>query len=309
LETRATPRYAQQARYSLIGRDGKGGLAHKIGRDKPAADVTHHDITPHLAEIHRRGAVVMAARTRTHVSAAFAHAIRSSNAYTRPAGAVDWRIESNPVHAIPADPDANRAGKRHLSPQEFRAFWRWLETRDETCVTAPALRLIMATGQRVMEVLGLAVQQYDPNEQLLDWPSTKNGKPHTIPIPPQGVEILKRAVPSRTGFFFPSPKKINVPPTMNAAEKLVKVYVAQAGVPHFCPRDLRRTWKTTAGAAGLSKEIRDRLQNHARQDVSSRHYDRYEYLAEKRAAMATWSAYLARILAGEFDQSAAKRAA
>jgi hypothetical protein len=45
--------------------------------------------------------------------------------------------------------------------------------------------------------------------------------------------------------------------------------------------------------------MRDRLQNHARGgDASSRHYDRYDYLLEKRAAMAKWSAYLDRILAG-----------
>jgi hypothetical protein len=31
---------------------------------------------------------------------------------------------------------------------------------------------------------------------------------------------------------------------------------------------LRRTWKTLAGKAGVPKEIRDRIQNHALQDVS-----------------------------------------
>ena len=36
--------------------------------------------------------------------------------------------------------------------------------------------------------------------------------------------------------------------------------------PDFTPftaRDLRRTWKTLAGDAGIPKEMRDRLQNHA----------------------------------------------
>jgi hypothetical protein len=44
---------------------------------------------------------------------------------------------------------------------------------------------------------------------------------------------------------------------------------------------LRRTWKTLAGNAGISKEMRDRLQNHSKGDVSSRHYDRYDYLVER----------------------------
>ncbi|STI85422.1 integrase [Escherichia coli] len=52
--------------------------------------------------------------------------------------------------------------------------------------------------------------------------------------------------------------------------------------------DLRRTCKTLMGEAGISKEIRDRIQNHALNDVSSKHYDRYDYLPEKRRALEIW---------------------
>jgi hypothetical protein len=46
------------------------------------------------------------------------------------------------------------------------------------------------------------------------------------------------------------------------------------------------------GEIGLSKSIRDRLQNHALNDVSSKHYDRYEYLPEKRKALEAWESHL-----------------
>jgi len=42
------------------------------------------------------------------------------------------------------------------------------------------------------------------------------------------------------------------------------------------------------GELGISKELCDRIQNHALQDVSSRHCDRYDYLAEKRDALEQW---------------------
>ena len=45
-------------------------------------------------------------------------------------------------------------------------------------------------------------------------------------------------------------------------------------IPIANNRDLRRTWKTLAGKAGVSKEIRDRIQNHALHDASSKSYDR-----------------------------------
>lgn len=47
------------------------------------------------------------------------------------------------------------------------------------------------------------------------------------------------------------------------------------------------------GELGISKELRDRIQNHAFQDVSTKHYDRYSYLPEKRRALEAWEARLA----------------
>lgn len=55
--------------------------------------------------------------------------------------------------------------------------------------------------------------------------------------------------------------------------------------------------RTLAGKAGVPKEIRDRLQNHALQDVSSKHYDRWNYMAEKRAGMAKWDEFVRAMLA------------
>jgi hypothetical protein len=46
------------------------------------------------------------------------------------------------------------------------------------------------------------------------------------------------------------------------------------------------------GELGVEKSVRDRLQNHALQDVSSRHYDRYDYQKEKLSALLTWEKWL-----------------
>ena len=53
----------------------------------------------------------------------------------------------------------------------------------------------------------------------------------------------------------------------------------------FIPRDFRRTFKTLAGQLKITKEIRDRIQHHALHDVSSVHYDRYDYNEEKLEAL------------------------
>ena len=74
-------------------------------------------------------------------------------------------------------------------------------------------------------------------------------------------------------------------------------------------RDLRRTWKTLAGKAGVPKEIRDRIQNHALQDVSSKHYDRWHYMPEKRAGMAKWDKFVRALLKKKKANDTLKQAA
>jgi len=42
--------------------------------------------------------------------------------------------------------------------------------------------------------------------------------------------------------------------------------------------------------------MRDRIQNHALQDVSSKNYDRWTYIPEKRAAMKQWNEVVTALL-------------
>jgi integrase len=53
------------------------------------------------------------------------------------------------------------------------------------------------------------------------------------------------------------------------------------------PHDLRRTCATQA-ALGVLREDRMAVLDHAQPGVHSKHYDHYERLAEKRAALAVW---------------------
>jgi len=46
----------------------------------------------------------------------------------------------------------------------------------------------------------------------------------------------------------------------------------------------------------VPKEIRDRIQNHALQDVSSKNYDRWTYMPEKRAGMDNWDKFVTSLL-------------
>lgn len=71
-------------------------------------------------------------------------------------------------------------------------------------------------------------------------------------------------------------------------------------IPVVTNRDLRRTWKTLAGKAGVPKEFRDRIQNHALQHVSSKSYDRWSYMPEK--GMTRWDKFVRALLAKKADR-------
>lgn len=70
--------------------------------------------------------------------------------------------------------------------------------------------------------------------------------------------------------------------------KQMRKYCNRKNIQPFTPRDIRRTFKTLAGAMGISSEMRDRLQNHKMLGVSSKHYDRYDYWKEKQALILEW---------------------
>lgn len=285
-----------QARRVLLDRvDSAVSL---IGGDRIAGDVEAEDIMPGLSAIHARGRVAMAHSMRAWIHSAYAFGMRAENDYTRQHEAAKWGIKHNPVAAIPTDPNASAPSNRVLTLAEFRAFWKWCEENEHRSNLCIALRLLMATGQRVEEVVRICERYYVQPEGLMEWDKTKNGKPHAIPLPKQAAAIMATIRPNKHGNYFPHRWKPERHALYTGPNKIVHIYIEETGALPFVPRDLRRTWKTLSGRAGLSKEIRDRLQNHTKGDVSSKHYDRYNYLAEKRAGMKAWEKFLEGVLSG-----------
>jgi integrase len=286
----------------LLGAKGDGGAAKAIGSSKLANAIRVDDITPHLEEIYDRGSARMADMTRSYIGSAYAFAMKSRGNYTNRAAAARWGITVNPIVGTFRDRNAQMPGQRYLQPGEFRAFRNWTLTRDKTTNAAPAARLLLATGQGVTEIMRITEAGYDSAESMVEWAKTKNDRAHAIPLPKQAVEILDALPINAHGLFFPSRFDPKAPLTHRVVLSIINEYVEETGAARFVARDIRRTWKTLGVQAGISKEDRDRIQNHAQTDVGTKHYDRWDYMREKRAAMAVWETFLDRVLAGEFDE-------
>lgn len=286
-----------------VGRALAGNVYPVIQETTKAKDVTPGDIKAVLAEMIRRNVMVAANRVRAYLSAAFTFGIEWDNDPNRHFEPLRFGITVNPVRDVPKPQKSEKARERALSAAEAGQVWQALDYAAFHPRTVAAVRLLFALGgQRVEEVLGLHAGDVDFANRLVTLRDTKNGCTHVVPFGDVAAPILqgRMADTNPSGALFGKVRgKAGGVIDHYTLSHAVKKLCQRTGMEPFVPKDIRRTVKTLMGMAGIRKEDRDRFQNHALNDVSSKYYDRYDYLAEKRQVMAVWDAYLKIILAGE----------
>ncbi|MEX1065991.1 MAG: site-specific integrase, partial [Aquisalimonadaceae bacterium] len=303
---------------------------------KKARDVTSDDVADILSRIliraketGRTGAT-LANRTRSYIRAAFelgrqAHRMPALRGVVKP-----FDLAGNPVEGVERATRRESPRDRSLTPDELRAVWFGLcepyektvmvkkerKTREQVqtfkadAVLGLVVRWMLATGQRVEEVLGARWGEIDRDEQLWILPADRrknrhhnlSREPHLVPLAGLHLALLDEIEALRvdeSAWLFPATRDPNKPVSSTSLSQAIRRWCDRKELARFQPRDLRRTWKTLGGRAGVDLEVRNRIQGHAMQDVGSRHYDRYNYLAEKRAGMARWGAWLARTVADQ----------
>lgn len=268
---------------------GKYNAADLLGRNTIASTIEPADIANVLAKGVKRGARRTTDMQRTAMMAAFNWAMKSTHDYTQE-NRMDWGLKYNPVAAVPRDQAANRTLDRNLSAEEMKHVWHNAPEQS-----GDVMRLVMCTGQRVIEVMRIAGADVDLKARLWTMPARKTkGRKHThmVPLTTQAVDILTTLIDLYgDGYLFPARAGakgdiIGIPSVSRGASRM-------AGIKPFTPRDLRRTWKSRAGDAGIDRFTRDLIQQHAQTDTGSKHYDRFDYLPQMRDAMTKWEAWLA----------------
>lgn len=281
--------------YERILLTGKYALAQALGRARLANSIDAGEVAEVLKATDARGARRQADIERTTLVALFNYGIKSTHDY-RSADRRDWGLKVNPAALIPRDTGAVVARERNLTGAEIRAVWN--AAPDQT---GDVLRLVIACGQRVLETIRVAGAEIDLDAALWTMPAhkTKGGKhQHIIPLPPQAVAIFRQLKDLHgDGPLFPARagakgEHLGIPSVSRGASRLTCC-------DPFQPRDLRRTWKSRAGDAGVDRFTRDLIQQHAQNDTGSKFYDRMDYLPQMREAMAKWATWLEAALGQE----------
>lgn len=289
--TLANPRTAADARQSFAL-----NITHRLG-SKPARDVTTKDVEGALGKVRARGALAVERNLFRFLHAAFEFARGNEGRRDR------YRAQSNPV-AEAERPAPGPAGNREMSAGEIRELWLRLDSAGMAPETATVFRLLLLTGQRVEEIMGARWSEIDFERRVLDIPperlktGAKTRRGHVVPLPDMALELLA-TLPRVGPCVFPKRADPENPMPFRSLSQAARRLCDDPDnpFPAFTPRDIRRSIKTRFSEIGVLKEIRDRVQNHALHDVASKHYDRFDYLADKKAALEGWQWEVHRILA------------
>lgn len=263
---------------------------------QPAADITTDDLIEVISRVVRMGKAREADKLRSHISAAYNAAIKARQSPSAPAELRALKISSNPARDIATVENSKGERSRALSEAELRAYWRRIEAMDG--LHGACLRFHLLTGgQRITQLSRLKLKDYDPDLRTvaLSDPKGRRSRPrvHLVPLTDQALKALEDMAPARLGDYLVSLTCGQTGVDYQHLEKTLKKVVTameQAGELEqgpFTLGDLRRTVETRLAAKGVSLQVRAQLQSHGLSGVQMRHYDKHDYLEEKRHALET----------------------
>lgn len=261
--------------------------------ERPAGDLCADDFIGPLAALTEAGKVREAAKLRSYLRAAYAAAIAAKSNPRMHADLRTLALSANPLRDMAAIQSDSPARVRALALGELRAYWSRLETMPAPY--GPLLRFHLLTGgQRCEQLARAKVTEVDSDARTLTLFDSKGrrsvARTHLVPLIPAAWQALGDMAPVRAGDFAVT---INSgisgasyytyrAAVLEVSEAMVK---AEESAATFTPGDIRRTVETRLAARRVSREVRAHLQSHGLGGVQSRHYDRHDYLDEKREAL------------------------
>jgi integrase len=267
-----------------------GVLAYWKGR--AAGSITKADVRSVTDDIAIR-APVHANRTLSAIKQAFAWAVSNDVVMASPAIGVD-------------SPSPEQGRKRILEPVEIVAIWRAAERLGYPY--GRAIQMLLLTGQRLDEVVSAVWSEFDRTARTWTLPEnrTKNGKRHLVPLSRPAVVLLEGLprIHSRAGYLFTrdgSQPIINPWRPKRQLDELAIEEISrldpEGDIAPWRHHDMRHTLKTWMQRAGITKDVRDAVQNHFTSDMDAR-YGHYTFEAEKRDALERWAAYVTGLAGG-----------
>jgi integrase len=208
-------------------------------------------------------------------------------------------IPASPVVGVER-PHDEQARDRILTDAELAALWRACEG---DVPYGPALQLLVLTGTRLAEASEMRRSEliFDGKFWQLPPARTKNGRAHTLPLPPLARRIIS-AMPviDDSDFVFTSNGRNPITGNWGKAKKRISV---RAGIDPTSWRihDVRRSTASGLQRLGVRVEVIERALNHVSGSYKgiAGTYQRDPLVDEVRTALERWADHVEQLVGGK----------
>ena len=185
--------------------------------------------------------------------------------------------------------------KRYLSAGEIRHLGKvmtQMEREGEHPTGLAAIRVMLLTGFRRMEVLAMRKEWVQPDDNLVRFPDTKSGPQMRVAGDAAMIVLEAQALRSHSPYIFPADWGDG---HFIGVVRVLDRVCARAGLDEVTPHTLRHSFASMAAAQGFSELTISGLLGHAPRGVTQRyvHLDTALIIAADQVA-----AEIARLLDG-----------
>ena len=237
----------------------------------PISTITRSHIKTILRELNNQGKKVTANRALAHMSRFFNWLVAEEYLQYSPAAKIEKEYEELEREHV-------------LRDAEIKAIW--MATTSLSRPYSAWIRLLLLCGQRRGEPASIRRSQIVDGCWHLSGSDTKNGRPNIIPLSRQAQALVDLLL-EQTGNYLIKTDRIGDKP-INGFSKVKRQMDKLSGVNGWRMHDVRRTVSTNLTKLGVDRFILQKILNHSEKGTT-KIYDRYSYMNEKREALQKWA--------------------
>lgn len=211
----------------------------------------------------------------------------------------NWLCERDVIPASPCagvkPPSKENARERILTDGEIKALWAACDAIGAPA--GPAIQLMLLSGQRCGEVVGMRRSEISGDTWVLGPTRTKNKERHEVPLSTQALAIIDAAPEIDEDFVFTASGTRRLG-NMSRYKAVLDARMAPKEL--WVLHDLRRTTASGMARLGIRLPVIEKVLNH--KSGSFRGivgvYQRYDFAGEKRDALQRWADHVENLVAG-----------
>ncbi len=198
-------------------------------------------------------------------------------------------VSGSPVPGAKVLKPRNQQPHAALPAECVGEFLRAVDASGANLQTRVAVRLLILTAARKMELLGAKWGEFDLDKSEWTIPADrmKMREAHWVPLSLQAVKLLKELRQhSDAELLFPNVRSPRRPMSGNSINALLGRlgYLDQTK-----PHGIRALFSTFANSAGWNPDVIEKCLAHAHKDAIRAKYNRHQYRKEQRDVLQRWA--------------------